>query len=67
MCMDSVTRTGSSLYSWVLQPLGNDDLATSHIRGRAPCVVLRVLVLLSKDHDMYDKELLETSNNFTEP
>lgn len=51
----------------VLQPLGNDDLATSHIRGRAPCIALRVLVLLSKDHDMYDKELLETSKNFTEP
>lgn len=50
----------------VLQPLGNDDLATSHIRGRAPCVALLVLVLLSKDH-MYDKELLEISKNFTEP
>lgn len=48
------------------EPVENEYLATFRIREQhrelSACAML-----LAKDHDVYGKELLETSINFTEP
>lgn len=48
-----------SQWKMIIEPLSTSE---SNMHCSPP-----VLVLLAKDHDMYGKELLETSVNFTEP